>query len=229
MRFLIIVSAALVIGGCSSKGFNRGELKQQVGISKPVTTDADIAKALKKKPNLPKPFKIAIYFSEPEHYGTTMPKWLWTQEDKDLIFSATKSLQVQKIVSKVFPLVGSAVGSEDLKGLRLAAARHGADALLIISGISDIDRYANNWSWTYAFILPTFFVNGSQVDGLFVASATMWDVRNEFLYLTAETEGQASETYAPAFGKTDKEIASEAKQAALTDLKQQVVNMIKGQ
>ncbi len=35
--------------GCASKGFNRDELKKQIGVINPVTDDADIAYKAKKK------------------------------------------------------------------------------------------------------------------------------------------------------------------------------------
>ncbi len=88
-------------------------------------------------------------------------------------------------------------GNEDLKSLRMAAAKHQADALLVVTGAAQVDRYINGWGWSYALILPTFFVPGSQVDTLFLSSAALWDVKNEYLYLTNDAEDVVHET--PAF------------------------------
>lgn len=228
MKILFAIFFGFYLIGCSSTGFNRGSLREQVGIKQPVTTDAEIAKALKKKPNLPKPFKLAIYFSTPEQYGEKSPKWWWTQEDKDLIFNSIKELENKKVVSKVFPIISTLVAEEDLKSVRLAAANHGADALLIVSGITDIDRWANNWSWAYAFVLPIFFVQGSEAQGLFISTASMWDVRNEFLYLTAETEEIYAHSYPAALGDTDREIFNKVKTGALKKLNKQIIEMVQG-
>lgn len=48
-----------------SFGFNRGKLKEQAGISKSVYDDKEIKEVYNKKPNLPKPFKLALYFKNP--------------------------------------------------------------------------------------------------------------------------------------------------------------------
>jgi hypothetical protein len=77
-------------------------------------------------------------------------------------------------------------------------------------------------------IAPALFVPGSEVDTLFLSSASMWDVRNEYLYLTAEAEETVHDTYVPAFGKRDKELYDEAKKASLSKLKKQIIEMVKG-
>ena len=230
MQLIILIFCALALINCStsSKGFVREDLKQQIGVNKPVTTDADIKAAMAKKPNLPKPFKLAVYFKSPKHNGSEKAPWRWTQADKDQVFAATKELENQKMISKVFPLVRSVVPNENLHSLRLAAAQHGADALLVVGGVSDLDRYINNWGYTYSLIIPTLFVPGSEADSLFIANASLWDVRNEYLYLTAESESETNDTYIPAWGDSDKELIGKAKQSAVNDLKTQVVKMIKG-
>ena len=89
-------------------------------------------------------------------------------------------------------------------------------------------HYINNLGWSYLLLLPTLFVPGSQADTLFFANATLWDVRNEFLYLTAETEATSSITYVAAFGKRDEELVVAAKNDALNKLKAAVVTMLQG-
>lgn len=213
--------------GCASHGFNRGELKNQLGVTKPTFDDNAIKEAYNKKPNLPKPFKLAVYFKSPAQ-NTVAANWRWTSEDKVALDEIAKNLKNEKIVAEVFPLVNAIVQDEDLRSLRLLAAKHQADALLVISGAGEIDRYINNWGWSYALILPTFFVKGSQADTLFIASASLWDVKNEYLYLTAEAEATSSDRYAAAFGKNDKDLMSEAKSKSLSALGSELKRMIQG-
>lgn len=228
------ISVALVIGafglqlGCASKGFNRGELKQQIGVIKPTFDDSEIKSAYNKKANLPKPFKLGVYFKSPSPAQGAQKQWRWTEQDKSLLEEIGKELRADGVVADVFPIVSSLVQDEDLKSLRLVAAKHQADALLIVSGAGEIDRYTNNWGWSYILLIPTFFIRGSQADTLFVTNASLWDVKNEFLYLTAESEGMASDKYAAAFGKNDKELLDEAKTKSLTLLKDELKKMIKG-
>jgi hypothetical protein len=110
----------------------------------------------------------------------------------------------------------------------LAAAKHHADALLVIGGAGQIDRYINGLGWTYALLLPTLFVPGSEADTLFITNASLWDVRNEYLYLSAETEATTKKTYIAAFGKQDKELLNDAKTKSLMNLKEELSKMIKG-
>lgn len=222
---LVSVLFLLQLTGCKSHGFNRGELAKQIGVTKPEFDEKQIQDAFTKKPNLPKPFKLALYFKA----SPNETKWKWTDEDKALIEELGKELKNEGLVSELIPIMKSVVGpSDDIKSLRLGAARYQADALLMVGGAGEIDRYNNNWSWTYVLLAPAFFVPGSEYETLFVTNASMWDVRNEFLYLAAEAEAVNKGTYVAAFAKDDKELFAEAKKDALTNLKSEIKKMIQG-
>lgn len=214
--------------GCASEGFNRGALKEQVGVTKATFDEKDIKEAYNKKPNLPKAFKLGVYFVPPKFGPGSEPQWRWTEQDKKLIESIGQKLKSQGLVSNVFPILDSITDGEDLKSLRLAAAKHQADALLIVRGAGEIDRYINKWGWSYILLFPTLFVPGSETETLFMVNATMWDVKNEYLYLTSEAESLAKETYVAAFGRQDKALFDEAKTQALTELKAELERMIEG-
>lgn len=215
--------------GCASKGFNRGELINQIGTVKPVFDDEKIKQAYKKKPNLSKPFKLGIYFTSPKNtYRFSGPDWRWTEQDKTVFDELSKELITQGLISEAFPILDSLVQTESFDNVRLAAAQHQADAILIINGVGDIDRYINSWGWTYAFLLPAFLIPGSEADILFISSAALWDVKNQYLYLTAEAEASSNNTYIAAFGKQDRELINTVKYQALTNLKLEVLKMIKG-
>tara|TARA_B110001454_G_scaffold219204_1_gene252253 strand:+ start:68158 stop:68832 length:675 start_codon:yes stop_codon:yes gene_type:complete len=219
---------------CASKGFNRGDLKEQISVTKPEFNNSEIKDAFNKKPNLPKSFKLAVYFKSPSPSSLgsqsklSSVDWRWTEQDKAMLETIAADLKKDGVVSDVFPLMNSLVVDEDLKSLRLAAAKHQADALLVISGAGQTDRYINKLGWTYALTLPALFIPGSEVDTLFVTSAALWDVRNEFLYLTAEAEATTNKTYVAAFGKPDKELINDAKTSSLIQLKGELTKMIKG-
>ncbi len=230
-QVLLIISlfmATIFQVGCSSQGFNRGELKEQIGVVKPAFDDKDIKAAYNKKSNLPKPFKLAVYFKSPSRANRSSVNWRWSPEDKALVEQACKELVADKIVSDVIPIISSLVQDESLRSLRLIAAKHQADALLIVTGAGQIDRYTNNWGWSYLLLAPTLFVKGSQADTLFISSASLWDVKNEYLYITAEAEAVTSDRYIAAFGKEDKELIDEAKTQSLQNLKSEFRKMVLG-
>jgi len=223
---LFLLTSALA--GCAAKGFNRGELKEQLSVLSPTYDDKEIQAAYEKKQNLPKPFKLAVYFKQPKTTGFQGPVWRWTDQDRELIESVTKTLKDQGIAADVFPIISTLVENESLKSLRMVAAKHQADALLIITGAGQIDRYINNWGWSYILILPTFFVPGSVANTLFISSASLWDVKNEYLYLTAETESTISTTYIPIFGDRDVVLLDHAKSETLEKLKVEINKMLNG-
>ncbi len=223
-----LISLTLFVSGCASKGFNRGALQDQIGVKSPVVADKDIKEVLSRKSNLPKPFKLAIYFKKPDASDFKSPKWRWSDKDKDLILDAATELKSENLISDVFPILGSLVEGNDLKSIRVAAAKHGADAVLVIDGAGEIDKYINNWGWTYILLAPALFVPGSEADTLFMSSAAMWDVRNEFLYLSAEAEGKTNETHIALFGEKDEMRFEKAKTASLSNLKTEITRMVKG-
>ncbi len=226
--FIPFVGLTLLQVGCASKGFNRGDLKEQIGVIKPKYDDNEIKEAFAKKANLPKPFKLGVYFKTPSKAKGMGGEWRWTEQDKALLEEIGKELKTEGVVSDVFPIVGSLVADEDIKALRLVAAKHHADALLIVGGAGQIDRYINNWGWTYTLLVPALFVPGSEADTLFMTSASLWDVRNEYLYLTAEAEATTKKNYVAAFAEQDKELVDQAKTESLNNLKGEIKKMVKG-
>jgi hypothetical protein len=226
-RFLsaIFLSFFLISGCTSSRGFNRGELRTGLGELATDTSDAEIAKTLSLKPQLPFPFTIGVYFKEPENKnGNQSVPWHWSEDDKEKILATAAKLQTSGQVSKVFTIHSSLVSGTDLRSLRLAAAQHGADALLVVSGANDADHYNNKWSWTYLALATMLFVPADQLDVLFLSRAALWDVRNQYLYMTAEAEGAKSQTRPAAF-TDEREALAEAKTESLRGLGAEIARM----
>lgn len=227
-RFIPLLIVTVLLSGCSSsKGFNREQLRSELKVDRPEVSEAEIKKVLEKKPQLPRPFKIAAFFNEPQrdfdHHTTKI--WKWNDQDKNLILDIKEQLQSKGEISDIFIINSSTVGNTDLKSLRLAAAQHGADALLIIKGTRQNDRYSTNWAWTYIGLVTAFFVPASKLDVLFLSQASMWDVRNEYLYLTAESESIKSQTR-PAYFIDDRPLTEDAKTDSMNKLRNEIVKRI---
>ncbi len=60
-------------------------------------------------------------------------------------------------------------------------------------------------------------VPGSHADGVFLASGSLWDVRNEFLYASAEAEGMFGKTK-PELLLENEEMIAAAKRSAIAAL-----------
>lgn len=221
MKRILILSAIVLITGCStSRGFNREALREKLD-GKTTVSDQEIDKKLSLKAQLPKPFKVGIYFQGPVQKQGEEKLWSWADSDKKKILSTVDKFKKNGEISKVFMISPAVTSGTDLKSLRLAAAQHGADALLVVSAVSDIDQYTTPWALTYIALFPALFVPASVSDILFISRAVMWDVRNEFLYLTAESEVMSNRKY-PAVFRQDKKQTEDAKNDSLIGLQDEL-------
>lgn len=232
LKAITLATSVLFLGCASSQGFNRGELRQSL-IPASTIESAEIAAALAKKPQLPKPFRVAVYFREP--LGSNRPnesrQWRWKETEKRAVYQLEQSLKSKEEISAVFPLARELITQdstgERIEDLRLAAAKQGADALLVVSGTSAIDRYTGKLGWTYAALVTALFVPASTIDALFLTQASLWDVRNGFLYMTAEAEETTSET-APLAWLDEKPLVEKSKEAAVKLLAEEIQRQFEG-
>lgn len=213
---------ALALSGCaSSRGFDRGLLDSQLQSASPQLSDRDIGAVLDRKPQLPPRFRLGVIVRDGSH-GRGLEPWRWTLEEKNRLLESLASLEIQGTAGEVFPIIDVESGpSGDLRALRLAAARHGADAVLIVTGAVSVDRTTSPLAITYLAILPMFVVPATREEALFVSRAALWDVRNEFLYMTAESESVSGQRRPLVFIDT-KEVIDGARKDSLAQLIQEV-------
>ncbi len=178
MTFAILLALVPACGG--SMGMDRGPLAAAPAEQAVVIDDARIADALARQPQLPDRVRVGVWFR-----GPTDGAWRWSFEDRERVVQASET--VDRV--ELFPISRGFVEGEDLASLRLAAARHGAHAILIVEGRSEQETSDNGWLATYPMILPILFAPAQELDSRFAIDAQMYDVRNGFLYLTAESEG----------------------------------------
>lgn len=221
MRLFLIAVLLIGISACTqSRGFDRNQLRGQIQTPSTIMTPEN-QEVGGLQTQLPKPFTLALYFSPSGMDPGNQFGWNWHGEDTDQLVTLQEELASQGIVSQILPIPDSLVTGDDLQAIRSAAARAGADAVLVVNGISDVDRYNNDLGLTYALLITPFFVSGTEVDSLFMVNATMWDVRNEYLYLSVETEGTAQEV-GPPFDIYEKQLIHQAKANALRGLRSEL-------
>lgn len=225
----IIVCASATLAACSMhSGFDRGTLRSSL-FAQPSVTEEEIQKALDAKPQLPRPFRLAVYYvplNQPTYlYGT---QWNWSQEDRKIF--AGIGVTLSGVVSEAILLSDGIVDKSnrelDLKAVRLAAAHVGADAVLVIRGISRIDRFVNRLGWSYILVAPIFFIPGTTTEAEFAAHASLWDTRNQFLYFSIDDTQQITKR-APAAFTDEKEQLVDAKTMALSGLHKDLIERIK--
>lgn len=218
-RMAVLLLLVVAATACASaQGFDRRKL--HADLAEPVVVnDEEIRVALEAKPQLPSPFKLALAF-QPLRGQVT-----WRLSDKQVVLDAAEALAKSGVVSSAIVVDVGEAKPVDNRAARLAAARAGADAVLVIRGTSDTDKYNNVLGVTYVALVPALFVPGTVMDGLFMTNASLWDVRNEYLYLSAESEGTASQTRPPMFIR-EWAVLSEAKERAVAALAEEVASRL---
>src|SRR5579872_1158303 len=118
--------------GCFGYGLSRSAIQERLNDGSLQSSDTAIADVRGLKPQLQFPCRIALYLKPGQH------DWRWTTEDKAAMQLWANELKHEGIASDVFPLpelvVNNTDGKTDVRALRLAAARCGADALFVIHG-----------------------------------------------------------------------------------------------
>lgn len=201
------------------------------GEERPVRADgAGIRAALNLQPQLRFPCKIAVYLQAATKEENRLT---WTPEDRELIHGWQSALRRAGIASELFLMsdivvdevnsasnprarretAGSSLGSSIAK-LRLAAAKHGASTLLVLRGSRALDEYFNPLAALYITVVGYFIVPGSHVDATVSLDGALFDVANEYLYLSLDAQGKG-ESFGPgAILKGDRATA-DAKREAL--------------
>ncbi|MBX3346715.1 MAG: hypothetical protein KIT49_04630 [Nitrospira sp.] len=243
LKRILAVGAVLLMAGCAARGFDRGALRQQMAQETPPhITSSDIQRALELKPQLKFPFRLAVYMqpgtvdivnyertphsAQPLRVSVGVKDWRWEGDDKNQILSLADKLKSDGVISDMFIIPQARVSRNDIEGIRLAAAEHGADAVLVVNGIADVDRYNNYSAFLYLTVVGLWLVPGTHAESLFVLDGAMWDVKNQYLYLSVESEGLASKM-GPQLVLQDKESVTEAKRLALQSFGPELANRLK--
>lgn len=182
-------------------------------------SDNQIASVADKRRELSKPFELAVYFKNP----TEKDNWRWTANDRQEILTTLAGNQ--KLIRRTFELINTSGKAEDLKSIRMMAAEQGADAVLIIQGAGEVKTEANGLAATYIALVPMLFVNGNNVKSGFVTQAVMWDVRQSYVHMGVQSEGDWNMKRPLAFRQKDRAL-DKAKEESLSRLEKQLESRI---
>jgi hypothetical protein len=174
--------------------------------------DAEIAKVQALRPQASFPCRIAV------HLAPSTGSWRWTPADKAILDDVGRQLKAQGVATDVFAMSAMTIPSGDkgvdFHGLRVAAAKHGADLLLVIQGSGQSNTTKNAlWPSTLT-VLGGFVVPGTTCDATFTVAASAIDVRNGFLYAGVDAEEEAT-IHRPSFTLEESVAVEKAKKKAL--------------
>src|SRR5262249_53268228 len=151
----------------------------------------------------------AVYLKPDEHGA-----WRWTHQDRELLEAWGDKLRKEGIASDVYLMSGLFAPAGGWKELRLAAARHGADALLVLQGARPGGSYVTPAAVLNLTVVGGYVVPASHRDALFVLQGGLVDVGNGFLYASVEAEGEGR-TVGPTFLVEEKVAVERARRQAL--------------
>ena len=212
----------VLLCGCTS-GFDRAALQERLKDGSVQMPDSTIAEARGLKPQLRFPCRIAVYLHPEGH------DWRWTPEDKVAMEVWADALRKEKIAADVFPLPEMLAGKGDkgdLKELRLAAAKCGADVLLVIRGAAQTDSYKNFAAVFNLTLVGGYVIPGSHKDSLFMLEGILLDVDNGYIYTGVQAEG-VGKIVRPTFVIEEKDSIALAKTKALTQFGDEVLKRMR--
>lgn len=218
--FLCLMIGELFLVGCSSTTYQREELVRHTEIKTLQYSEKDIEASFKKRANLPKTFKLGVYFKHSSKFNGA--DWRWTQQDQKSVLEFLRQNLSQERVSQIFVVDSQLIEGDELLSVRQAAARYRADAVMVIEGVGGVNTDFNSLAGTYFLIAPALFVPGNTLESLFAIHLSLWDVRNEVLYMSSSAEGELQKNYIPAWKERNAEYIHLAKQSALQNLKTQL-------
>jgi rhombotail lipoprotein len=170
------------------------------------------------------PFTLGVYFT-PANY--LHRRFEWTDADKETLVAWGERLKREGVLSDILLLADSSVHGTTLNDIRLAAARYGADAVLIVDGAAAVDRYNNaKAAFAYWTILGAYLASGTHSDALVLLQGTFWEIRTRSLRFSVEAEGLA-ETVGPAAFVRDRDTIERAKRQALEAFEKRLEDQLK--
>ena len=198
----------VLLCGCAT-GFDRDALRERLNDGSIQMPDTAIAEARAARPQLRFPCRMAVYLKSPERGD-----WRWTPDDRAALEKCAAALKQEGIVTEVFPLPEMLAGKGDAKELRLAAAKCGADVLLVIHGAAQTDSYKNPAAVFNLTLVGGYVVPGSHRDSLFMMEGVLLDVDNGYVYTGVQAEG-VGKIIRPTFVIEDKDAIALAKTRAI--------------
>jgi rhombotail lipoprotein len=217
----LVLLVPVLLCGCAN-GFDRAALQERLNDGSLQMPDAAIAEARATRPQLRFPCRIAVYL-KPADRGD----WRWTPEDRAAMEPWAAALKREGIASEVFPLPEMLTGKGgDVKELRLAAAKCGADVLFVIHGAAQTDSYKNVASVFNLTIVGGYVIPGSHKDSLFMMEGCLLDVDNGYIYTGVQAEG-VGKIVRPTFVIEEKDAVALAKTKAIAQFGDEVLKRMR--
>ncbi len=227
VQLLIIATSfivALSAGCASSQGFDRRAMNKALHVEPtPIPESQPLAS---QSVHLPTPFRLGIFFASHDFPNRqSIRKVEWLARDRDQLLRELAPLQNTHVLQEAFVLTDATLQGEDIRRIRQAGARHGADVVLIVDGLASVDRYNNRFAWLYPTLIAAYLAPGTESDALVMVTAGLWAVHSEWHTPMQTVEG-TSTLVGPAVMLEDSAAMKEAKENAIHALGIRIVNQL---
>ncbi len=150
----------------------------------------------------------------------------WTRAEQREIESWTEELRRLGLVRDlvIMPILSTELdGAQSaLAGLRVAGARHHADAILVVSESERTSTWLNLRSILDLTVIGAWFVRGHEFEVVSMLEGALVDTRTGYLFGTGQAEGSARSRRALA-DADEPSLREKARRRALADMKRQLL------
>ena len=170
------------------------------------------------------PLRLGVFFVNhdfPTRQSIRKVEWLST--DRDQLLRELAQLQDKHVLQEAFVLMDATLRGEDIRGIRQAGARYGADMVLIVDGAAAVDRYNNRFAWLYPTVIGTYLAPGTESAALVMVTGSLWTIHSEWHAPIQTVEG-VSKLVGSAVLVEDGAALQEAKKRALQALGKRIVD-----
>ena len=212
--FAAIVFLGVTAVGCSA-AFPREAMQRELMEDRQIVfDDEDVLKIEQLRPQIQFPIRLAVV--PPARVSPRYWQEGSAKGEHEELMALGDQLKKDGIVSSftVIPQILLQGSDQSLKAIRLAAARMGADAVLILRSVTDVDSYVNPLSVLNVTIVGLWVVPGHHTEALTMVEGMVIDNRNQFLYFAGSSEGSGS-TWGPALVIQNRDAVAESRRNAL--------------
>jgi hypothetical protein len=196
---IILPLIMLISTGCmSSQGFDRTAMSERLLVIPPAIPDGQphVPQTVRPSP----PVRLGVFFVKHDVPDTAaIRKVEWLSTDRDQLLRELAPLREELLLTDIFVLVDVTLRSDNIKGIRQAGNRFGADIVLIIDGIAAVDRYNNYLAWLYPTLIGAYLAPGTESDALVMATGSLWAIRSNWHALLPTVEERSKAVGAAAF------------------------------
>lgn len=195
MKVLPVLLAALAAVGCTPS-FSAARMEEKLWGGEKLFTDEDVLRIDQLRPQLTPPVRLAIAPPLYEDWRTEV------DGEREAIEAWAADLKKTGLVSEVILLPKILLRTPSagrhthdyFKAVRVAAARVRADAVLLMSSVTEVDSTVNPLAFLDLTIVGAWLAPGHSKDALTLIEGIVMDNRNEYVYWTGSARARGSTT-----------------------------------